>query len=113
EHRVELIRAAGIDWVAVVQFTSELAQVSAEDFTRILVEEAGMRLLIVGEDFHFGRGRSGDVARLRELGAQLGFDVLTMPLVGREGEEISSTRIRKALAEGDMPEVAKLLGRPY
>src|SRR6476659_8258861 len=57
ERRVELLKATGVDWVAVMQFPSELSLVSAEDFTRVRVEEAGMRLLVVGEDFAFGRGR--------------------------------------------------------
>lgn len=116
ERRVELLREAGAQWVSVLQFTSELALVSAEDFTRMLVEDAGMRLLIVGENFHLGRGREGDVARLREIGADLGFEVQTLPLVsGGAGEvaEISSTRIRRALATGEMLEVAELLGRPF
>lgn len=113
ERRVEALRATGVDWVAVMQFTSELALVSAEDFSRVLVEEAGMRLLVVAEDFHLGRSREGDVLRLRDLGAALGFEVVTLPLVSRGGEEISSTRIRRALAAGEMDVVADLLGRPY
>lgn len=116
ERRVELLREAGAAWVAVLQFTSELALVSAEDFTWMLVEDAGMRVLVVGENFHLGRGREGDVARLRELGARLGFEVVALPLVsGGDGEvsDISSTRIRRALATGEMREVAELLGRPF
>ena len=113
EQRVELIREAGADWVAVVQFTSELALVSAEDFCRMLVEDAGMAVLVVGEDFHLGRGRVGDIPRLREIGATLGFQVVTVPLVAGSGEDISSTRIRRALAAGEMEEVLSLLGRPY
>jgi len=116
ERRVELLREVGAAWVAVLQFTSELALVSAEDFTRMLVEDAGMRVLVVGENFHLGRGREGDVPRLRELGARLGFEVVALPLVsGGDGEvsDISSTRIRRALATGEMREVAELLGRPF
>lgn len=119
ERRVELLREAGADWVAVVQFTSELALVSAEDFARMLVEDAGMRLLIVGEDFRLGRGREGDVTRLRELGVTLGFEVETLPLVAGDlddtggADEISSTRIRRALAASDMRAVTVLLGRPF
>ena len=114
EHRVELLKATGVDWVSVVQFTSELALVSAEDFIRILVEEARMRLLVVGEDFAVGRGREGNVPRLRELGAQLGFEVIPVPLLTKDATDaISSTRVRHALAEGEMTEVARLLGRAY
>lgn len=114
EQRVELLKATGVDWVAVVQFTSELSLVSAEDFARLLVEEAGMRLLVIGEDFALGRGREGDVPRLRELGTQLGFEVSPVPLLTNDSTgAISSTRVRRALAEGEMAEVTRLLGRPY
>jgi riboflavin kinase/FMN adenylyltransferase len=113
ERRVELLRSAGAGWVAVVQFTSELALVSAEDFARMLVDDAGMKLLIVGEDFRLGRAREGDVSRLRELGAQFGFEVQTLSLVADDAEGISSTRVRRALASGDMRAVTALLGRPH
>jgi riboflavin kinase/FMN adenylyltransferase len=114
ERRVELLKSTGVDWVAVIQFTSELSLVSAEDFARVLVEEAGMRLLVVGEDFAFGRGREGNVPRLRELGSELGFEVIPVPLLTHDSPDaISSTRVRRALAEGQMTEVARLLGRPY
>lgn len=114
EQRVELLKATGVDWVAVVQFTSELALVSAEDFARVLVEEARVRLIVVGEDFAVGRGREGTVPRLQEIGRQLGFEVIPVPLMKRdENDAISSTRVRRALAEGDMTEVTRMLGRPY
>ncbi|MFN8585098.1 MAG: bifunctional riboflavin kinase/FAD synthetase [Dehalococcoidia bacterium] len=114
EQRVELLKATGVDWVAVVQFTSELSQVSAEDFARVLVEEARVRLIVVGEDFAVGRGREGTVTRLQEIGKGLGFEVIPVPLLKRESEDaISSTRVRRALAEGDMAEVTRMLGRPY
>lgn len=116
ERRVELLREAGAQWVAVLQFTSELALVSAEDFARMLVEDAGMRVLIVGENFHLGRGREGDVETLRAIGERLGFEVQTITLVAGgtdDTSDISSTRIRRALATGEMREVAELLGRPY
>ena len=113
EHRVEQLREIGVDFVSVVQFTSELAQVSAEDFARLLVENAGMRLLVVGEDFALGRGREGTPERLREIGGELGFEVLTMALVGSGGERISSTRVRRELAAGEMEQIAELLGRPF
>jgi riboflavin kinase/FMN adenylyltransferase len=113
ETRVELLRETGLDFVAVVQFTSELAQVSADDFARILHEHAGMRLLVMGEDFAFGRGRAGTADRLAALGEEIGFDVVPISLVPVGDDRVSSTRIREALAEGDMPEVARLLGRAY
>lgn len=119
ERRVELLRDLGVAFVSVLQFTSELQQVSAADFTRLLVEEARMRLLVVGEDFRLGRGGEGTTARLREIGAVQGFEVIAVPLLaddhGTEGtsERISSTLIREALAAGRMEYVARLLGRPF
>ncbi len=113
ERRVELIRGLGVDFVSVLQFTSELQQVSALDFVRILVEETQMRVLVVGEDFHLGRGREGDTAKLAEYGRDLGFDVVALPLLQSDADRVSSTRVRQALAAGDMELVAQLLGRPY
>lgn len=113
EHRVELIRTLGVDFVSVLRFTSELQQVSALDFVRLLVEETEMRLLVVGEDFHLGRGREGDTTRLAEFGRELGFEVVALPLLRNEAESVSSTRIRNALSAGEMDEVTELLGRPY
>lgn len=115
EHRVELLRACGVDFVSVLQFTSELQQVSAEDFCRLLVEEAHVRLIVVGADFRLGRGGEGTVARLAEIGRVQGFQVLPVDLVdhGAGSVPISSTRIRTALAAGEMEEVQALLGRPF
>jgi riboflavin kinase / FMN adenylyltransferase len=115
EHRVELLRACGVEFVSVLQFTSELQQVSAEDFCRLLVEEARARLIVVGTDFRLGRGGEGTVQRLAEIGQNRGFEVLPVGLVdhGNDSVPISSTRIRTALAEGQMQEVQALLGRPF
>ena len=113
ETRVEQLRATGLDFVAIVQFTSELAQVSAEDFARVLHEEAGMRLLVVGRDFVLGRNREGSVERLTEIGATVGFGVVPIELLSLEEGPVSSTRIRDALGAGSMQEAAQLLGRPF
>ena len=115
ERRVELIKEVGAEFVSVLQFTSELQQVSAADFTRLLVEEARMRLLVVGEDFRLGRGGEGTTDRLAEIGEEQGFEVIPVPLYhdDDDAERVSSTRIRGALAEGRMEDVARLLGRPF
>ena len=115
ERRVELLRDLGAAFVSVLTFTSELQQVSAADFTRLLVEEARMRLLVVGEDFRLGRGGEGSVERLRAIGEEQGFEVVAVPLLADAGavDRISSTRIREALAAGDMDDVSAFLGRPY
>ena len=115
EHRVELLRACGVEFVSVLQFTSELQQVSAEDFCRLLVEEAHVRLIVVGADFRLGRGGEGTVERLAEIGRVQGFEVLPVGLIdhGTGSVPISSTRIRAALVAGEMEEVQALLGRPF
>ncbi|MEI7926797.1 MAG: FAD synthetase family protein, partial [Chloroflexota bacterium] len=81
ERRVELLRDFGVAFVSVLTFTSELQQVSAADFTRLLVEEARMRVLVVGEDFRLGRGGEGAVDRLRAIGEEQGFEVIAVPLL--------------------------------
>jgi riboflavin kinase/FMN adenylyltransferase len=86
----------------------------AKDFIRVvLMERLGIRYLIAGDDFRFGRGRQGDFTLLQKAGKHYGFGVAHMHTFYLEGERVSSTRIRKALAHGDLIEAEKLLGRPY
>lgn len=113
ERRVELLANLGVDFVSVLQFTSELQQVSAADFARLLVEEAGLRLLVIGEDFRLGRGGEGTIEVLTALGEELGFEVLPIPLLGDDTDRVSSTRIREALAAGEMEAVGDLLGHSF
>ncbi len=107
--------AAGADGVVVVPFTRETAALSPEAFVGRLVQRAGLRLLVVGEDFALGRGRSGDVARLREIGAEEGM-AFAVEAIGRivlGPEPLSSTAIRAAVREGDVATARRLLGRPF
>jgi riboflavin kinase / FMN adenylyltransferase len=113
ERRVELLSELGLDFVSVLQFTSELQQVSALDFSRLLVEEAGMRLLVVGQDFRLGRGGEGTVDVLTAIGDELGFEVIAVPLLGDGDDRVSSTRVREALAAGEMELASQLLGHPF
>lgn len=114
EERIELLRATGVDAVAPLTFTSEVAELSAHDFVRLLHETLDMRFLLMGPDHAFGRGREGTPQRVAEIGAELGFDLDTLPqpLEGTSGA-VSSTSIRRALADGDMELAARLLGRPF
>ena len=107
--------AAGADGVVVVPFTRETAALSPEAFVGRLVQRAGLRLLVVGEDFALGRGRSGDVARLREIGAEEGmaFAVEAIGRIALGPEPLSSTAIRAAVREGDVATARRLLGRPF
>jgi riboflavin kinase/FMN adenylyltransferase len=113
EERVELLRALGVDDVAVLAFTSELAQLSARDFAALAVEELSMKLLVVGSDFALGRGREGTTDVLTRIGGEMGFVVEVVPLLAASGEKVGSTAVRHALERGDMETVASLLGRPF
>ena len=113
EERVELLRALRVDDVAILAFTSELAQLSARDFVSLLVEELRMKLMVVGSDFALGRGREGTADVLAAIGDEMGFAVDLVPLLAAGGEKVGSTAVRQALARGDMETVASLLGRPF
>lgn len=104
ERRLELIEALGITETLVLPFTPDLALVTPEEFARSVLEPMGARVVIAGANFRFGRGRSGDL----ELLAELGFDTRPVPLV----EGVSSSRIRQLIAAGEVDRAAKLLGRP-
>ena len=113
EERVELLQGQGVDSVGVVAFTSELAQLSAEDFLALLVQELEMRLLVVGPDFALGRNRAGTIGVMREIGERLGFRVEVAPLLAEADEKVGSSAIRRALGAGDVERVGRLLGRPF
>ena len=107
------LAALGVE-LHVLPFTRELAALEPEVFvTRHLVEPYHPAWLVVGEDFALGRGRAGDVARLRELGQVHGFQVDALPLHVEAGAPVTSSRIRALLSEGRVAEAATLLGRAY
>ena len=110
--KLEQFAAHGIAEVHVARFNAALAALPAERFIDdVLVRRLGTRWVLVGDDFRFGRGRSGDLALLR--GAATTFSVEAMPTVVVDGERASSTAIRAALAAGELDHAARLLGRPY
>lgn len=115
EQKLELLAELDVDRTLVVPFDEERANESAEDFVEtVLVGTLGTRLVVVGSDFHFGHDRKGDVALLRAMGADLGFDVEPVSLLSPDsGPVVSSTRIRRLIAEGDVAAAAALLGRPH
>jgi riboflavin kinase/FMN adenylyltransferase len=107
--RTEILAQTGL-----VRFDRRIAALSPEAFVReALIGRCDMRELVIGYDHGFGRGRSGDVETLRRLGAHDGFAVTVVPPVDVDGENVSSTRIRRAVAIGDLAGAARLLGRPY
>lgn len=114
EQRIVWFRSLGIQQTVVLPFTLELSKLSAEDFvTDILVRQLRVRAVVVGEGFRFGHMQSGDIRVLRELGMHHGFDVIVHVPVSVDGEVVSSTRIRKLIAEGDVAHAGRLLGRPF
>lgn len=113
DERVHLLKGLGVDEVVIHPFDRQVAALSAYEFISRLKERLDLRHLLVGLDFALGRGREGNVPRLQELGASLGFTVEEFPLFNLQGEVISSSRIRQALNEGEMQQAAWMLGRPY
>ena len=114
EQKLELLAECGIERTLVVPFDRARADESAEDFVReVLVETLEAKLVVVGEDFHFGNRRRGNVALLRELGWEHGFEVVGVRLTGEDLAPVSSTRIRSLVASGDVVGAAALLGRPH
>ncbi|MCS7051270.1 MAG: adenylyltransferase/cytidyltransferase family protein, partial [Thermomicrobium sp.] len=113
EHRVRLIRQCGIERVLLVRFDLAFASLSAEDFIERLATATHPVEIVVGDDFHFGRNRSGNPTLLRHQAPRYGFQVSVVCGVGQESTTISSTAIRRAIAAGDVRTAWELLGRPH
>jgi riboflavin kinase/FMN adenylyltransferase len=108
------LERCGIDQVVVLRFNEALAAMSPQDFIQqILLDRLGARYVLVGDDFNFGAKRAGNYAMLDAAGAASGFDVARMMSYEVHGLRVSSSAVRKALAEGDMPRAEALLGRHY
>jgi len=114
EERCELIRREGIENVLVQPFTTELARFTPEEFaTQFLRDGLGAKCVIVGENFRFGCKQAGDTQMLRNLGAQLGFEVRLIEIVRWRGRRVSSGEVRKLVAMGEVGIAGRLLERPY
>ncbi len=121
--KLELLAATGVDLTMVVRFDRARSEESAEEFVQqVLVDCLGVRRIIVGADFHFGHGRKGNVELLTRMGEQLGFEVSGVSAYQAEARDangvtaidpVSSTRIRRLLAAGEVESAASLLGRPH
>lgn len=112
--REERLAALGIDDLLVVPFTRDFSLVPAEDFVAdFLVRRLAVREVVIGESFCFGRGRGGDLALLARLGREAGFVAHGIPAVVQDGVPISSSRIRRSLAAGEVEQATELLGRPF
>jgi riboflavin kinase / FMN adenylyltransferase len=117
DQKLELLEATGVDATVLVRFDHDQSAESPEAFVeRVLVGCLGAQRIVVGEDFHFGKDRTGNVALLRELGARHDFDVEPLALLERSDgidEPLSSTAIRRAMAGGQVSLAATMLGRPF
>jgi len=111
--RIELLKAESIDIVIPLTFSSELADIGARQFISLLVKYAKMRGLVIGPDFALGQSREGHNTYLRQLGQEMNFSVTVTLPYRLDGEIISSTAIRKALAKGNMSRANRLIGRPF
>ncbi|MFC2059352.1 bifunctional riboflavin kinase/FAD synthetase [Chloroflexota bacterium] len=113
EERATLLKSLGVKIVVPLTFTAELAKLNAREFVMLLKQHLQMQGLVIGPDFALGHGREGDATTLKSLGQELDFTVeAVLPLV-LEGSLVSSTAIRETLAQGDISETTKLLGRHF
>ncbi len=113
EQKVELLSAENIDAVFILPFDAEMAQISAGRFAGLMQQYLRMKGLVVGHNFALGRNREGSIDALRVLGEDMGFTVDVVPPLAINGEVVSSTLVRKALASGNMKRVQNLIGRPF
>lgn len=112
ERRLELLRAAGVDDVLVINFTLELASRTPAEFAdQVLVGQLEAAEVVVGQNFRFGHRRAGDVDVLRALGEERGFGVTVAPLFEFDGEPVSSSRIRELIRLKYVEDAARILGR--
>lgn len=114
EEKIQLLEEAGIDNLIIHPFTREFSRITSLDFIRdILVEKIGTSVLVIGYDHHFGRNREGSFEHLKESGPLYGFKVEEISVQDVDDVAVSSTKIRKALQEGDVATAGKYLAHPF
>jgi len=114
DEKLALLEEMGIDAVILIEFSREFSKTTAQEFARdILCGTFQPILILIGHDYTFGSGKEGKPEYLRQQGKACGFGVEVMGAVEMDGDIVSSTRIRKAILDGDVTLAAKLLGRPY
>lgn len=111
--RVRLLAGSGLDALVLLRFDARLRGMDGDAFVRLLQERLQARGVVVGHDFHFGRGGAANANFLREAGARLGFEVEVIAPVAADSARVSSSGIRAALDARDLVGAARLLGRPY
>ena len=113
EERAELLGELGVDYVVTLNFTRQVAALSAREFIELAAEHLGLERLWVGYDFALGRNRQGDIPTLRQLGQEFGYQVEVISQVDLNDEVVSSSRIRNLVGQGDVSQAARLLGYWY
>jgi len=114
QHKIALLRRLGVSHLLVLKFDHEFASTPPEEFVRQLASAARpLREICVGAEWSFGKNRAGNLALLKKLGAELGFNVVGVEPVKEDGKIISSTEIRKAVERGDFAAATRMLGRDY
>lgn len=111
--KLELLAELGVDRVHICRFNTQFAQMSANSFIDALYKNLAVKYVLIGDDFRFGSGRSGDFALMEKIAGQQGFVVEAMHSVLFDGIRVSSTAVRAALASGNMRAATRFLGRPY
>lgn len=112
--KVQILKRDAVDRILCLRFNKALASMPYQDFIeRVLVKGLGVRYLVVGDDFRFGKNREGTFNHLVEAGKEHNFEVVNMPTFNVEGERVSSTRIRNALVAGEFDDVQRMLGHHY
>lgn len=111
--RIRLLQNEGIDVIVPLSFTKDLASLDARRFVALLQKHLRMHGMVIGSDFALGKSREGDTGTLRRLGREMDFNVTVVPPLKINGEVVSSTTIRKAMAAGDMKRVRELTGRYF
>jgi riboflavin kinase / FMN adenylyltransferase len=108
-----LLKKEGVTAVIVLEFNAELSRLSARDFLTLLQKQLRLKGLVIGPDFALGHKGEGNIPTLQRLGAEMGFTVTVIPAIKNNGDVVSSTAIRRAMAEGDMEKVRRFMGRPF
>jgi riboflavin kinase/FMN adenylyltransferase len=112
DHRLFILGKMGLDAVIVIRFTDSVAMMSPEEFVKKVIKSIGARKVYVGNNFHFGKGKSGNVEKFKEIGRECGIDVQIVQPVKKGGKVVSSTWLRKLIKEGKIARAEQLLRRP-
>lgn len=113
QDKIALLAATGVAAIIRLRFDDAMRQTSAEDFITSILPSLGVSDLLAGSDFAFGNDRSGDMKMISKLGSSVGVSAHSVDLLAENDDPVSSTRIRSAVAAGDMPSAQAMLGRPY